>query len=149
MNNEKACIVFTIGMQAEAQSIIHQLSEEGFDVCTAVAEQQIVEAAQAEGPVPDHIKSCIDNAAICFFLIPELGHECLAAAAGHAGASGRNIVAVAENVDALPEIFDDIAGSVLNIDSPQLKQVMEGKRVWERPDGSPRPTRDIDRVKCQ
>ena len=149
MSSQKACVVFTTGMDAEAQSVSQQLFEEGFDVCTAEAEQEVVEAAQAAGAIPEEIKSCIDNAAICIFLIPEEGSDCLTAAAGHAGASGKKIVAVAENVESLPQIFDDIASSVLTIDSPQLKDVIHGKQVWEQADGSPSPKRDINRVKCQ
>lgn len=148
MSNGKACVVFTIGMDTEAQSVSEQLAHEGFEVCTAEADQEIVEAAQA-GAVPDEIKSCIDNAVICIFLIPEEGHECLTGAAGHAGASGKRIVAVAQNVESLPQIFDDIASSVLNVNSPHLAEVIQGQEVWERADGSASPRRKIKRIDCQ
>lgn len=149
MNSQKACVVFTTGMDAEAQSISQQLAGEGFDICTAKADQEVVQAAQTAGVIPEEIKSCIENAAICIFLIPEEGHEPLTAAAGHAGASGKRIVAVAENVESLPQIFDDIASSVIAIESPQLKDVIQGKRVWARADGATSLKRDINRVKCQ
>ncbi|MFP6831726.1 MAG: hypothetical protein VB998_07720 [Pseudomonas sp.] len=148
MSNKKACIVFTSGMETEAKSVSAQLGEEGFDVCTAEADQDTVEAAQA-GAVPDEIKSCIDNAVICIFLIPEEGHECLTGAVGHAGASGKRIVAVAEDVESLPQIFDDLASSVLTVDSPKLKDVIQGQQVWERADGSSPPKRVIKRIECQ
>jgi len=148
MSNKKACIVFTSGMDTEATSVSAHLAEEGFDVCTAEADQETVEAAQA-GAVPDEIKSCIDNAVICIFLIPEEDHECLTGAVGHAGASGKRIVAVAENVESLPQIFDDLASSVLRVDSPKLKDVIQGQDVWERIDGSSPPKRVIKRIECQ
>jgi len=147
MSNGKACVVFTTGMDAKAQSVSEQLAHEGFDVCTAEADQEVVEAAQA-GAVPDEIKSCIDNAVICIFLIPEEGHECLTGAAEHAGASGKRIVAVAQNVESLPEIFDDLASSVLNVNSPRMAEVIQGQEVWERADGSASPKRTIKRIEC-
>ncbi|AXP01493.1 hypothetical protein DZG01_00260 [Pseudomonas fluorescens] len=148
MGNEKACVVFAIGMDAEAKSVSEQLAEEGFDVCMAEADREIVEAAQA-GVVPEEIKSCIDNAVICIFLIPENENECLTGAAGHAGASGKRIVAVAQNVESLPQIFDDLASSVLIVDSPRLRDVIKGQKVWERADGSSGPKRKIKRIECQ
>lgn len=148
MSKEKACVVFTTGMDAEAKSVSDQLATEGFDVCTAEVDQNVVEAAQA-GTVPDEIKSCIDNAVICIFLIPEEGHECLTGAAEHAGASGNRIVAVAQNVETLPQIFDDLASAVLNVDSPRLGDVIQGQQVWERADGSFSPKRKIKRIECQ
>jgi len=148
MSNGKACVVFTTGMNTEAQSVSEQLAHEGFEVCTAEADQEVVEAAQA-GAVPDEIRSCIDNAVICVFLIPEKGHECLTGAAGHAGMSGKRIVAVAQNVESLPQIFDDIASSVLNVNSPNLAEVIQGQEVWERADGSASPKRKIKRIECQ
>ncbi|SFY08208.1 hypothetical protein SAMN03159390_03708 [Pseudomonas sp. NFACC49-2] len=148
MGNEKACVVFATGMDAEVKSVSEQLAEEGFDVCTAEADREIVEAAQS-GSVPEEIKSCIDNAVICIFLIPEEGNECLTDAAGHAGTSGKRIVAVAQNVESLPQIFDDLASSVLIVDSPRLRDVILGEQIWERADGSLGPKRKIKRIECQ
>lgn len=145
----KACIVFTTGLEQKAQAISQQLDERGFDVCMTGAEQPEVEAAQAEQTVSDEIQSCINNAAISIFLIPEEGYECLEGAAEHAAACGTRIVAIAENVESLPQIFDDHAHSVLTVDSSQLDGVIGGESVWERADGGPRDERKIDRVKCQ
>lgn len=149
MSNDKACIVFTTGLDQKAQKVSQQLNERGFDVCMAEAEQEEVEAAQAAQPVSEEIQSCIDNAVISIFLIPEEGYECLEGAAGHAVACGKTIVAIAENVESLPQVFDDHASSVLTIDSLRLSDVIQGNQVWERADGSPSAERKIDRVKCQ
>ncbi|MNC65708.1 hypothetical protein D3C75_1160270 [compost metagenome] len=59
------------------------------------------------------------------------------------------MVAIAENVELLPQVFDDHATSVLTFDSPRLSDVIQGEQVWERADGSPSTEREIDRVKCQ
>ena len=147
--SDKACIVFTRGLEQKAQAVSQQLNERGFEVCMTGAEQPEVEAAQAEQPVSDEIQSCIDKAVISIFLIPEEGYECLEGAAEHAATCGTRIVAIAENIETLPQIFDDHAYSVLTIDSPRLDEVIRGEPVWERADGSPRDERDIDRVKCQ
>lgn len=149
MSSDKACVVFTTGLEPKAQAVSQQLSEQGYAVCMAEAEQEEVEAAQAAQLVSAEIQSCIDNAAISIFLIPEVDYGCLVGAAEHAAARGKNIVAIAENVEALPQVFDDHASSVLTIDSPRLGDVIQGEQVWERVDGSPSPERKINRVKCQ
>ncbi|MGY3170777.1 hypothetical protein ACVWYU_000150 [Pseudomonas sp. TE12234] len=149
MSSDKACIVFTIGLESKAQAVSQQLNEQGFGVCMAEAEQEEVEAAQAAQPVSEEIQSCIDNAVISIFLIPEEGYGCLQGAAEHAAASGKTMVAIAENVESLPQVFDDHATSVLTFDSPRLSDVIQGEQVWERADGSPSTEREIDRVKCQ
>ncbi|WPN29889.1 hypothetical protein QMK54_29550 [Pseudomonas sp. P5_109] len=149
MSSDKACIVFTTGLESKAQAVSQQLNEQGFDVCMAEAEQEEVEAAQAAQPVSKEIQSCIDNAVISIFLIPEEGYGGLQRAAEHAAASGKTMVAIAENVESLPQVFDDHATSVLTFDSPRLSDVIQGEHVWERADGSPSTEREIDRVKCQ
>lgn len=149
MSSDKACIVFTVGLDQEARTVSEQLNEKGFEVCMAVAEQEEVEAAQAGQPVSTEVQSCIDNSSISIFLVPEQEHECLEGAAGHAVACGKTIVVIAENVESLPQIFDDHANSVLTIDSPRLSAVIHGDHVWERADGTPASKRDIDRVDCQ
>ncbi|MEE4675859.1 hypothetical protein V2K57_15880 [Pseudomonas alliivorans] len=149
MSSGKACIVFTDGLEPKAQSVSQQLNEQGYEVCMAEAEQEQVEAAQAGHAVPAEIQSCIDNATISIFLIPEEDYGCLVGAAEHAAARGKNIVVIAENVEELPQVFDDHATSVLTIDSPRLSDVIQGEQVWERADGSPAPEREINRVKCQ
>lgn len=149
MSSSKACIVFTTGLEPKAQAVSQQLNEQGYEVCMAEAEQEEVEAAQAGQPVSSEIQSCIGNAAISIFLIPEENYGCLEGAAEHAAARGKNIVAIAENVETLPQVFDDHATSVLTIDSPRLSDVIQGEHVWERADGSLSPERKINRVKCQ
>jgi hypothetical protein len=147
--SDKACIVFTTGLEHKAQVVSQQLNERGYEVCMTRAEQPEVEAAQADQPVSDEIQSCIDNAVISIFLIPEQGYECLEGAANHAATCGTRIVAIAEDVESLPQVFDEHAYSVLTIDSPRLDEVIGGEPVWECADGSPRGEREIDRVECQ
>lgn len=149
MSSDKACIVFTAGLDREARTVSERLNEKGFDVCMAVAEQEEVEAAQAGQPVSEEVQSCIDNASISIFLVPEQDYECLEGAAGHAVACGKTIVVIAENVESLPQIFDDHANSVLKIDSPRLGDAIQGDQIWERADGTPASKRDIDRIDCQ
>lgn len=147
--SDKACIVFTTGLEQKAQTVSQQLNERGFEVCMTGAEQPEVEAAKAEKPVSDEIQSCIDKAVISIFLIPEDGYEHMKGAAEHAASCGTRMVVIAENVESLPQVFDDHAYSVLRIDSPRLDEVIGGLPVWERADGNPRDERDIDRVLCQ
>lgn len=149
MSSKKACIVYTKGLESKARAVSQELNQKGFNVCMAEAEQDEVEAAQAGESVPEHIQACIDNSVICVFLIPEQGYGCLQGAAGYAAAAGKLIVAIAENVASLPQVFDDHATSVLTIDSSRLSEVIQGEQVWERADGSPSPERKIKRVKCQ
>ncbi|CAO3308140.1 hypothetical protein LG197_22360 [Pseudomonas asiatica] len=149
MSSDKACIVFTTGLEQKAQAVALQLNEQGFEVCMSEADQSEVEAAQAEQPVSDEIQSCIDNAIISIFLIPEEHFECLEAAAEHAATCGTRIVAITENVELLPTVFDEHAYAVLTIGSTRLDQVISGEPVWECADGSLREQRDIVRVKCQ
>ncbi|MCV4261429.1 hypothetical protein [Pseudomonas capsici] len=150
MSNAKACIVFTIGLEKEVPAISTQLSDEGFNVCTAAADQDIVEAAQSGSlSIPEAVKSCIDNAEICIFLIPKEESEGTMTAAGYAGNLGNKIVAVVEDINSLPQIFDDLATSVVCIGSPQLPDALKGKSVWESPNGSEAGKRKIDRVRCQ
>ncbi|MNJ43412.1 hypothetical protein D3C76_328360 [compost metagenome] len=149
MNSGNACIVFTTGLEPKAQAVCQQLNAHGFNVCMAAAEQEEVEAAQAAQPVSEEVQSCIDNAVISIFLIPEEGYECLEGAAGHAVTCGKTIVAIAENVASLPQVFDDHASSVLTIASTRLSDVIQGTQVWERAEGNPSTERKINRVKCQ
>ena len=149
MSSDNACIVFTTGLESKAQAVSQQLNQQGFNVCMTEADQEEVEAAQAAELVSEEIQSCIDNAVISIFLIPEEGHECLQGAAEYAAASGTTIVAIAEDVESLPQVFDDHAHSVLTINSSRLDDVIHGEQVWERADGSPREERKIDRIKCQ
>ncbi|MBC3438179.1 hypothetical protein HU735_22420 [Pseudomonas sp. BW16M2] len=147
--SDKACIVFTTGLEQKAQAVAQQLNDRGFEICMTGAEQPEVEAAQAEQPVSDEIQSCIDNAVISIFLIPEEGYECVVGAAEHAAMCATRIVAIAEDIESLPQVFDEHAHSVLTIQSPRLDEVIGGESIWERADGSPREERDINRVKCQ
>ena len=150
MSNAKACLVFTRGLESKVPEISGKLVEEGFDVCIAVADQEVVEAAQLGSiSVPEDVKACILNASICIFLIPEKNSECVQAAAGYAGSSGKKIIAVIEDIDCLPQIFDDLATSVVCVDSPQLPDVLKGKSVWESSNGSADGTRVIPRIRCQ
>jgi len=149
MNSSNACIVFTVGLELKAQEVCQELSVQGFDVCLASADQEEVEAAQTAQPVSEEVQNCIDNAVISIFLIPEEGSGYLEGAAEYAAACGKTIVAIAENVASLPQVFDDHASSVLTIASARLSDVIQGSHVWERADGKPSIERKIDRVKCQ
>lgn len=150
MSNAKACVVFTTGLEKEVLQIVSQLADEGFKVCTAGADQEIVEAAQSGRlSLPEAVKNCIDSAAICVFLIPKENPEGLMAAAGYAGGSGKTIVAVVEDIKSIPQIFDDLASSIVCVGSPQLVDVIKGKPVWESPNGSADGKRVIPRIKCQ
>lgn len=150
MPNAKACVVFTVGLEAEVPPVLDQLASQGFDICTASADQETVEAAQAGSTgLPDAIKGCIDNAVVCVFLIPETVPESLIAAAGYAGSSGNRIVAVCEDVTALPKVFDELATSVVQVNSPKLPEAIQGDTVWEAPNGSAGAKRSITRIKCQ
>lgn len=150
MSNAKACVVFTTGLEAEVPKISAQLAEEGFKVCTAGADQDIVEAAQSGSlSLPEAVKNCIDSAVICVFLVPKEHSENLLAAAGYASCSGKTIVAVVEDTESCPQIFDDLASSIVCVGSPQLTDAIKGKPVWESPNGSSDGKRVIPRIKCQ
>jgi hypothetical protein len=150
MFNAKACIVFTVGLEKEVSPISTQLSAKGYNVCVAAADQEIVEAAQAGAScIPDAVKNCISDAEICVFLIPRQDAESVEIAAGFAGSMGKQIVAVAEDIDSLPQVFDDFAKSVVVVGSPKLGNALQGESVWERPTGSSDGKRIIHRVKCQ
>lgn len=150
MLNRKACLVFTFGLEKEVPSITAQLKEEGFNVCAVSADQEVVEAAQAGSvSVPETVRSCIENADICVFLIPHQESVDVISAAGYAGIGGNKIIAVVENVHALPQIFDDIAFSVVCVGSPGLADALKGKKVWEIPNESADGKREIARIKCQ
>ncbi|MFJ3427888.1 hypothetical protein [Pseudomonas fragi] len=150
MSNAKACLVFARGLESKVLEISAQLVEEGFDVCTASADREVVEAAKLGSiNVPEDIKACIDNASICIFLISEQNSEHVQAAAGYAGISGKKIIAVIEDVDYLPQVFDELATSVVCVDSPQLPDVLKGKSVWESSNGSADGKRVIPRIRCQ
>lgn len=150
MLNRKACLVFTFGLEKEVPPITAQLTEEGFNVCTASADQEVVEAAQAGSrSVPEAVRSCIENAQICVFLIPNQESVDVINAAGYACSQGNRIIAVVENIHALPQIFDDIAFSVVCIGSPGVADAFKGRKVWETPNGSADGKREIQRIKCQ
>lgn len=150
MPKAKACVVFTVGLDRKVPSISEKLANEGYDVCTASAEQEVVEAAKAGSlDIPDAVKNCIDNAAICVFLIPQENSEGLSNAAGYAGRTGKKIVAVLENLNTLPQIFDDLASAVVGLGSSQLTKAIQGEQIWESPAGSSDGPRNIRRVRCQ
>jgi len=150
MLTAKACIVFTTGLEDKVPSISSQLAADGFDVCVAAADQETVEAAQAGGAlIPEDVKSCISSAEICIFLIPTLEVECVIAAAGYAGKLGKKIIAVAEEVNSLPQVFDDMATCVVSIGSKSLQGALRGEVVWESPTDNVDGKRNIHRVKCQ
>lgn len=150
MLRAKACIVFSVGLEEEVSPILAQLSGKGYDVCVAAAEQQVVAAAQGGSTqIPDEVKNCIINAEICVFLIPKQNTACVTNAGSYAGGLGKRIVAVIEDVGSLPQIFDDLATSVVVLDSPKLSAALQGELVWEVPSASGDGKRNIHRVKCQ
>lgn len=150
MSIKKACVVFTVGLESEVPSVADQLANQGFAVCSASADQEIVEAAQkGSTSLPDEVKNCIDNAAICVFLVPQKDAEPVVAAAGYAGRSGKKIVAVCEDPSTLPQVFDDLASSVVHVDNPRLADAIQGNTVWDGPTGPDGAKRSISRVKCQ
>lgn len=150
MNNRKACIVFAFELEEKAKSISKQLSEEGFNVCAAATNQEVVKDAKAgSSDIPEEVKSCIEGAEICVFLIPKQDSTEILGAANYAGSSGKKIVAVLEDLDYLPQIFDDIAISTVHIESPKLTDALKGKSIWECPTGPEDGKRKISRVKCQ
>lgn len=150
MLNKKACLVFTFGLEKEVPQITAQLAHEGFNVCTVPADQEVVEAAQAGSlSIPETVRACIENANVCVFLIPRQESVDLVNAAGFASSLGNKIIAVAENVHTLPQIFDDVAFSVVCIGSPRLVDAIKGKKVWESANGSADGKREIHRIKCQ
>ena len=150
MSNPKACIVFTVGLEKEILPISTQLSANGFTVCVAAADQEIVESAQAGAScVPDAVKNCISDAEICIFLIPRQYAESVEIAAGFAGRIGKKIIAVAEDINSLPQIFDDLAKSAVAVGSPKLNNALRGESAWEPTTDFSDGKRIINRVKCQ
>lgn len=150
MNNPKACIVFAFELEEKARSISKNLSEDGFDVCIVATERELVKNAKAGNTdIPDEIKSCISGAETCIFLVPKQESEGILGAAGYAGAAGKKIVAVLEDLSVLPQILDDLAVSTVQMESPKLDEALKGKIIWECPIGNNDGKREISRVKCQ
>lgn len=150
MPNEKACVVFTNGLEKEMRSVSDELSDNGFNICVAAADEEMVKAAQAGAiELTDSVKNCIANAKICVFLIPKNQAECIVMAAQYAGSSGKTMIAIAEDANFLPSIFDDLAKAVLIIGSKNLSNALQGESIWEIPNSSPDGKRQISRVKCQ
>lgn len=150
MSNKKACVVYALELENEVPELSKQLAAEGFNVCIAAADRDVVEAAKSgSNSIPDEVKACIDNAAICLFLIPKNNSEHVQNAADYAGSSGNKIIAIAEDTTRLPQIFDDLATSVVCIGSAQLPDAIKGQAIWESPNGSTDGKRSIRRIKCQ
>ncbi|QQB53324.1 hypothetical protein [Delftia acidovorans] len=147
---KKACIVYTSDFEEDLPKIVEHLSENGFEVCVSIADQDAAEAAQAGNlsKVNTEIKECIENAEVCIFLIPKKSPESLTSAAKHAGALGTKIIAVVESTNSLPQIFDEISTAVVGVGSPQLPRALNCEEVWESPKDST-SGRKIPRIKCQ
>ncbi|MGP4959093.1 hypothetical protein [Pseudomonas helleri] len=92
MSNAKACLVFTRRLESKVPEICKNLVNEGFDVCTAVADPEVVEAAQLGSiSVPEYVKVCILNSSICIFLIPEKNLNVCRRLPDTLGAQGRKL----------------------------------------------------------
>lgn len=147
---KKACVVYTDDFKEEVPAVVKGLEEEGFGVCISVADRDEAEAAEAGiiENVNEAVKDCISNAEICVFLIPRSMPECITGAAKCAGVSGGEIVAVVEDIKSIPQIFDELATSIVCAGSPQLPEALGGKEVWEAAKQSSEG-RKIPRIKCQ
>ncbi|WP_162888162.1 hypothetical protein [Sphingomonas mesophila] len=147
---KKACIVFTEARAAEAEVVAKRLQENGFDACMAevsITEAKAVQAGDAS-TLPDHVKDCLDGAEVCVILVDE--EAALGGIGGLASDGGCRVVTVGGDPAILPTDIDDIIdGHVPSPDAPDLIDVVEGEPERIRPDNSPAPPREPDRVKCQ
>jgi hypothetical protein len=149
--NEKACVVFVADMKAQADELGRQLQAQGYDVCLREAALDDAAAAQdGTGAVTPEIEACLTGATLKIFLIPaaDMPPELLVAAGQAAKMPGR-LAAVCAVGATVPQIFDDIAKSVVRIDNPDLLTAIISGDLHESPDGTEKPPRRPARVKCQ
>jgi len=150
---QRACLIYvstTAGMVQAAQA---RLESEGYKVCKVLADTDTATSAMAEtgSALPDKLKTCIETADLCVFLLPEAAADdgCMASGGALASELGKPFVGVVEGerVD-LPESFEeDAAGIVLDCDE-SLSEAIRGDRSFKKSDGTLRE-RTIRHLKCQ
>jgi hypothetical protein len=151
MSKSKACVIYVHSLESRAAQLGALLAAEGFDVC--LTEATAANAADAqEGNIvelPNAIKECLSGAEVCYFLVGDPVPARLIAAAESVLGGKQRVVVIRENLGALPAVFDDRAHAVVSATSPALPEVVKGKDVWEKDDGTTPSARVPDRVKCQ
>jgi hypothetical protein len=153
MAEKKACVIYTAAKEAEAMRVAERLKGEGYEVCAEEVTPEFAEAAPDGGsPIPQELAECLSGAEVCIILVE--GDPALSAGMGGIGGAasdgGCRVVTVGGNPEALPTELDDIIdGHVPSADTPELIEIANGRPDRIRPDNSPTPDRDEDRVKCQ
>lgn len=149
--NQKACVVFVADMAAQANQLCGQLQAVGYDVCLSEAALDDAIAAQdGNGAVSPEIEACLTGADLKIFLIPATEMPPgLFGAAGLAARMPGRLVAVCADGASLPQVFDDFAKSVVRLASPDLLEAITSRDIHESVDGTAKPPRNPERVKCQ
>ena len=150
---EKACVIYVNAMTQAADDVRVLLETAGYSVClTEALPNDVVAAQQSAASVTPAIEACLLNAAVKIFLIPAgvLPNELVFAAglAGKGKGKGR-LVAIYEQGATLPEVFNDLANSVVPIGCENLLDAITSQDLWQGPNGEPVPPRTPARVKCQ
>lgn len=154
MPNKKACVIYSHENQAEASQVAQRLGGEGYEVCATEVTGEEANSIKAGvlDSIPPKVAGCLADAEVCVILVgedkpAEVGFGGVAAAASDAGC---RVVTVGGSPEQLPTELDDVIdGHVPSADSPELPEIISGRPQRIRPDNTPAPERDEDRVKCQ
>jgi hypothetical protein len=149
----KACLVYVAATADRRANVRSALEARGYKVDEVEVPVPEAAAAQStEGETPEGLRDCVHTADLCVFLLPEEEADdgLLGAAGGVADGLGKPLLGVfcGERIEA-PQVFEDIGGAVVRQDSDRLLDAIDGKEIFENPDGSLRERRKIDHVKCQ
>jgi hypothetical protein len=152
-DEKRACLIYVTATADDRGPTRASLEGAGYVVCEVRAELDDALLAQAgEGDLPESLSECIAQSDICVFLLPaDQGNDgALSGAASLAQRAGKRMVGIVAGArDHYPEALEDCADAMVRQGSEQLSAAIDGREIWERPDGSPAPAREIRHVRCQ
>jgi hypothetical protein len=150
MTTKKACLIFVPNQAALAQTIQTWLHEDAFDVCAVEIALTHVALIKAGDYAQDEaVRACVKDANLCIFLLGASITDAVLSASAEVASSNNRVVVVTVPTTVLPQVFDDTADAVVSATSTELRAVIQGKNVWQKPDGHPTERRVPARVKCQ
>lgn len=154
MELKRACVIFSAAKRDEADQVVQRLRDEGYEVCATEVVPEVAQAVKANDAtsLPPEVASCLDGAEVCVILVEQdaAASSCMGGLAGIASDGGCRVVTVGGSPESLPVELDDIIdGHAPSPDAPDLIDIIAGRPDRIKPDNSPAPERDEDRVKCQ
>ncbi|SDY97752.1 hypothetical protein SAMN05518854_103131 [Variovorax sp. YR266] len=151
IKKKKACVIYIKAMKDVAQDVKQKLEATDYNVCLTETSIDLATAAQlgAES-VTSEIDACLADADAKVFLIPAGDTpSSLLGAAKQASKSPGRLIAICEKDAKLPQVFDEMANSVIPVGSQKVVEAVVQDDIWEGLNGTKRPPRTPERVKCQ